>query len=81
MRATYKYFKGFDAKGAPQYAAYSCSTTLIPKSPAGADDFVGVAPIFLAPVAATGFPGFCAELNYPFSGREISVPDRLADVP
>jgi hypothetical protein len=77
VTATYRYFRGtFDAKGAPQYATYTCSTTLVPttSADAGAEAFAGVAPVFLPPVASTGFPGCYAEVHYPFKEREVPVP-------
>ena len=75
--ATYKYFTGaFDkSTKAPQYATYTCSTALIPTSPADVDAFTGYAPIYLPPVAATGFPGFIAEVAYPFADRDVPVPE------
>ena len=79
VTATYRYFRGtFDAKGAPQYATYTCSTTLVPTTSAdvGAEAFAGVAPVFLPPVASTGFPGCYAEVHYPFVGREVPVPTK-----
>ena len=80
VTATLKYFKGtFDAKTKkPQYATYTCSTTLVPTTPAeaGAEAFAGVASVFLPPVASTGFPGCYAEVHYPFEGREVPVPSQ-----
>ena len=81
VTATYKYFKGtFDKKGAPLYATYTCSTTFVPTTPAdvGAEAFTGIAHVFLPPVASTGFPGYYAEVHYPFVGREVPVPTKAA---
>ena len=71
VTATLKRFKGtFDAKGVPQYATYTCSTTLIPRTSAeaGADAFTGGVPVF--------FPatGYFAQIEFPFSERAVSVP-------
>ena len=67
MTAKYKYFKGtFDAKtGARQYATYSRTTAIIPTSPADAEAFTGYVPVVF-PADAAGFPGFAAEVKYPF---------------
>ena len=67
VTAKYKYFKGtFDAKtGARQYATYSRATAIIPTSPADAESFTGYVPVVF-PADAAGFPGFAAEVKYPF---------------
>ena len=72
VTATLKYFKGtFDAKTKkPQYATYTCSTTLVPTTPAeaGAEAFTGGVPVF--------FPatGYFAQVELPFSERDVPVP-------
>ena len=73
VTATYRFFKGtFDKKGKPQYAAYTCATTLIALSPAdaGADAFEAAAFVVFPPVPSAGFPGYSAELGYPFAEME-----------
>ena len=73
VTATYKFFKGtFDKKGKPQYATYTCATTLIPLTPAGvgADAFAGSAFVVFPPSPSAGFPGFSAEVDYPFVGGQ-----------
>ena len=78
VTAKYKFFKGTsDADGAPQFATYTCATAMIPTSPADPQSFTGYVPIYLPPVAATGFPGFCAEVAYPFT--ECVVPEPLGE--
>ena len=72
VTATLKHFKGtFDAKTKkPQYATYTCATTLIPRrsAEAGAEAFTGGVPVF--------FPatGYFAQVEFPFAGRTVAVP-------
>ena len=72
VTATLKHFKGtFDAKTKkPQYAAYTCTTTLIPRTSAeaGAEAFTGGVPVF--------FPatGYFAQVEFPFTERAVPVP-------
>ena len=75
VTATYMFFMGtFDANGKPQYVTYTCATTMIPTSPADAASFTGYVPTYLPPVAATGFPGFSADIAYPFVNRIVQEP-------
>ena len=81
VTATYKFFRGtYDKKTkAPQYVTYTCSTMMIPTALPDAETFTGCVPLFLPPVAATGFPGFCENLDYPFTDREVPVPSPEED--
>jgi hypothetical protein len=75
VTAKYRFFSGlFDAKGNPLYVTYSCATAMIPTSPADAASFTGYAPVYLPPVADTGFPGFLAEVAYPFAECVVTEP-------
>ena len=77
VTAAYRFFKGtFDADGNPQYATYSCSTVMVPTSPADPQSFTGYAPVYLPPVASAEFPGFCAEVDYPFAECVVPVPEQ-----
>ena len=73
VTATYRFFKGtFDKKGKPQYATYTCATALIALTPAdaGADAFEAAAFVVFPPAPSAGFPGYSAELGYPFAEME-----------
>ena len=73
VTATYRFFKGtFDKKGKPQYATYTCAATLIPLVPAsaGAEDFEAAVFVVFPPVPSTGFPGYSAEVEFPFAARD-----------
>ena len=76
LTATYKFFRGtFDKKKKPQYATYTCTTTLIPTTSAedGDEAFAGGAFVYFAPDAKAGFPGYSAVLHYPFANHSVPV--------
>ena len=80
VTATYKFFKGtFDKKTKkPQYATYTCATTLIPTTPADSDMFAGAVLLSFQPDAKTGFPGYGGMVGYPFVNRMVPVPTKAA---
>ena len=56
------------------YYKATCTTVLIPLSVADADPFKAGVSLYFAPSAANNFPGFCAEVEYPFAKRVAPQP-------
>ena len=56
------------------YYKATCTTVLIPLSEADADPFKAGVSLYFAPSAADNFPGFCAEVEYPFAKRIAPQP-------